>query len=69
MGHKKTNVDCWVDTLEEELSLQEDLAISDGDNLSPDFIKCQKQLYMKMYVGWDVRHISTLSLNDRKCGE
>ncbi len=48
----------WVDTSEEELSLQKDLAISDGDNLSPDFVKCPKQLYMKMYV----------SLNDRKCG-
>ena len=51
MGHRKTSVDCWVDTSEEELSLQEDLAISDGDNLSPDFVKCPKQLYMKTYVG------------------
>jgi hypothetical protein len=32
-GHRKTDVDGGADTAEEELGLQEDLAVCDGDNL------------------------------------
>lgn len=35
-GDGKTDVNCWSDTLVEELSLQEDLSISDRDNISWD---------------------------------
>jgi hypothetical protein len=70
-GHRKTDVDCGADTAEEELGLQEDLAVRDGDNL------CQTCQYMfrpilalKAYVGRDVsRYITTLSLNNGKRSE
>lgn len=32
-GHGQTDVDGWPDTLVEELSLQEDLTVSDGDHV------------------------------------
>ena len=49
-GHRQTDVDSRSDTLVEELGFQEDLAIGDGND-----------------VGWDIgRHITTLSLDDRK---
>lgn len=34
--HRKTDVDGWSDTLVEELSLEEDLAVRDGDDISRD---------------------------------
>lgn len=52
-GDGKTDVNSWADTAEEQFSLQEDLAISDRDD-----------------VGRNVsRHVSTLSLDDRKSSQ
>jgi hypothetical protein len=51
--HRETDVDGGTHTTEEELSLQEDLTVSDGNNVSGN-------------VG---RHITTLSLNDGESGE
>ena len=50
---RETNVDGRSDSLVEELSLKEDLSISDRDNIGRD-------------VG---RHITGLGLNDRKSSE
>merc|ERR1712018_621188 len=36
MGHRETDVDGRSDTLVEQLSLQEDLSVSDGDNVGGD---------------------------------
>jgi len=49
-GHGKTDVNGWSDTLVEELGLQEDLSVSDGNNVGWN-------------VSGD---ITTLSLNDRQ---
>ena len=51
--HRKTDVNGWSDTLVEELSLKEDLSISDRDNVGWD-------------IG---RHITSLGLNNWKGGE
>jgi len=52
-GDGKPNVDGGTNTTEEELSLQEDLTVRDGNNVS----------------GNVSGHITTLSLNDGKSGE
>jgi len=52
-GHRQTDVNGWADTLIEELSLQEDLAIGDGDHIGGD-------------IG---RHITSLCLNDGEGSE
>jgi hypothetical protein len=52
-GHGKTNVDSRSDTLVEEFGFQEDLAVSDGNDVS----------------GNVSRHITTLGLNDGKGSE
>ena len=52
-GHGETDVDGWADTLMEELSLQEDLSVSDGDHIGGD-------------VGG---HITSLGLNDGEGSE
>ena len=52
-GHRETNVDGGSDTLVEQLSLQEDLAVSDGDDIGGD-------------VGG---HVTGLGLNDGQGGE
>lgn len=49
-GHRQTDVDGGTDTLVEELSLQEDLAVSDGDHVGGN-------------VG---RHVTSLGLDDGK---
>ena len=51
--YRKTDINSWSDTLVEELSLQEDLSISDGNNVSWDIS----------------RHITSLSLNNWKSGK
>ena len=51
--HRETDVDSWSDTLEEELGLQEDLTIGDGDNVGWDISG----------------HITTLRLNDGQGSE
>lgn len=51
--YRKTDINGWSDTLIEELSLQEDLSISDRDDIGWD-------------IG---RHITSLGLDDRKSGE
>merc|ERR1719431_2446745 len=48
--HRQTNVNSWSDTFVEELSLQEDLSVSDGDDIGWD-------------IG---RHVTSLGLNDRE---
>merc|ERR1712088_718229 len=48
MGHRETDVDGGSDTLVEQLSLQEDLAVSDGDDIGGN-------------VGG---HVTSLGLND-----
>merc|ERR1712073_1945 len=53
MGHRETDVDGRSDTLVEQLSLQEDLAVSDGDDIGGD-------------VGG---HITSLGLDDGQGGE
>merc|ERR1719167_98621 len=53
MGHRETDVDGRSDTLVEELSLQEDLSVSDGDDVGGD-------------VGG---HITSLGLDDGQGGE
>merc|ERR1712205_254938 len=53
MGHGETDVDGGTDTLVEQLGLQEDLAVSDGDDVGGD-------------VGG---HITGLGLNDGQGGE
>ena len=52
-GHGETDVDGWTDTLVEEFSLQEDLAVSDGDDIGWN-------------VGG---HITGLGLNDWEGGQ
>ena len=52
-GYGKTDVNGWSDTLVEELSLQEDLSISDRDNVGWDIS----------------RYITSLGLNDWEGGE
>ena len=52
-GHRQTDVDGWADTLVEELSLQEDLAVGDGNDVGWN-------------VG---RHITTLGLDDGQSSE
>ena len=52
-AHRQTDVDGRADTLVEQLSLQEDLAVSDGDDVSRDVS----------------RHISCLGLDDGESGE
>merc|ERR1712045_1066401 len=53
MGHRETDVDGGSDTLVEQLSLQEDLAVSDGDDIGGD-------------VGG---HVTGLGLNDGQGSE
>merc|ERR1712079_532795 len=53
MGHGQTDVDGGSDTLVEQLGFQEDLSVSDGDDVGGD-------------VG---RHVSGLGLDDGKRGE
>merc|ERR1712079_650574 len=53
MGHRETDVDGGSDTLVEQLSLQEDLAVSDGDDIGGN-------------VGG---HITSLGLDDGQGGE
>ena len=52
-GHRETDIDGRSDTLVEQLSLQEDLAVSDGDDIGGD-------------VGG---HVTGLGLNDGQGGE
>jgi len=52
-GHRKTDVDGWANTLVEEFSFEENLAIGDGDDIGGD-------------VG---RHITSLSLDNREGGK
>jgi hypothetical protein len=52
-GHRETDVDGGTDTLVEELSLQEDLAIGNGDDIGGD-------------IGG---HITSLGLNDGEGSE
>merc|ERR1712088_1191813 len=52
-GHRETDIDGRSDTLVEQLSLQEDLAVSDGDDIGGD-------------VGG---HITSLGLDDGQGGE
>jgi len=52
-GHRETDVDGGADTLVEELSLQEDLTVSDGDHI----------------CGNVCRHITSLGLDDWQRGE
>ena len=52
-GHRETDINGWSDTLVEELSLQEDLSISDRNNVSWDIS----------------RHITSLSLNNWEGGQ
>jgi hypothetical protein len=52
-GHGKTDVDGWSDTLVEELGLQEDLSVGDGNDVGGN-------------VG---RHVTTLGLNDGQGSE
>ena len=42
MGHGKTNVGCWTYTSGEEFGLQEDLAVSNGNDLIPDSLGAPK---------------------------
>ena len=52
-GYGQTDVDGRTLTLEEEVALEEDLTIGDGDDVRRD-------------IG---RHITILGLDDRKCGD
>ena len=52
-GDGKTDVNGWADTLMEELGLEEDLSVSDGDDIGGD-------------IGG---HITSLGLNDGKGGQ
>ena len=52
-GHRETDVDGGADTLMEELSLKEDLSISDGDHIGGDISG----------------HITSLGLNDGEGGQ
>ena len=52
-GYRQTDVDGRTLTLEEEVALEEDLTIGDGDDVRRD-------------IG---RHITILGLDDRKCGD
>ena len=52
-AHRQTHIDGWSYTFVEELSLKEDLTVSDGDDIGRD-------------VGG---HITGLGLNDRQGGQ
>jgi hypothetical protein len=70
MGHGKTNVGCWTYTPGEEFGLQEDLAVSNGNDLIPDSLGAPKDAYTKTYIGRDVSgHVTTMGLDDRKRSE
>eukprot|EP00056_Hartaetosiga_gracilis_P018329 m.10614 g.10614 ORF g.10614 m.10614 type:complete len:318 (+) comp6640_c0_seq1:229-1182(+) len=51
--HGKTDVNCWTDTLVEKLSLEENLAVGNGNHVGWNVCG----------------HITGLCLNDGKCGE
>jgi hypothetical protein len=71
--HGKTNVDGGTDTTEEEFSLQEDLTVSDGNDLWGEHLSkdvSRQPEKSKTHVGGNVGgHITTLGLNDGESSE